>query len=147
MALQTKKVGNHWCKCCCLFKTISHSSCFFSLNPTPTRTPQKSLRICENLMGAFFESGWVWTHPNPPMTPPLRGWVALAMHTANNSFSARWRPIKMNLVDVTEGWLSTCTMPPPISTYAYPIFLYFCWITWLHGRDAPDVFIWRRSGR
>ena len=52
-----------------LFNTIWHSSCFFSLNPTPTL--QKSLRICENLMGAIFESGWVWTHPNPPVTSPL----------------------------------------------------------------------------
>ena len=39
--------------------------------PPTTPTPQKSLRIFENLMGAFFESGWVWTHPNPPVTPPL----------------------------------------------------------------------------
>ena len=45
---------------------------FISQPPLPP-TPQKSLRICENPMGAFFESGWVWTHPNPPVTPPLFG--------------------------------------------------------------------------
>ena len=26
-------------------------------------------------------------------------------------------------------------------------FASFLQITWLHGRDAPDVFIWRRNGR
>ena len=40
--------------------------------------PKKSLRICENLMVAFFESGWVWTNLNPPVTPPLVWRVGLS---------------------------------------------------------------------
>ena len=58
-----------------LFNIISHSSCFFFLNPTPPN-PQKSLRICENLMGAFFEVGGfepTQTHPWPRHCTP--SWI------------------------------------------------------------------------
>ena len=45
-----------------------------------------------------------------------------------------------------------CTFRPTYSQWtplfhAYPTSLHSGRITWLHGRDAPDVFIWRRNGR
>ena len=41
----------------------------FLSQPDPPPTPQKSLRICENLMSAFFEK-WVGLNPPKPTRDP-----------------------------------------------------------------------------
>ena len=57
------------CRCCCLFNTIWHSSCFFSLNPDPpTPTPQKVFGFAKISWVPFFKVGRfepTQTHPWP----------------------------------------------------------------------------------
>ena len=56
-----------------------------------------------------------------------------------------WFMHRLTINNVSSDLTYALTMDSPLF-HAYPTSLHSGRITWLHGRDAPDVFIWRWNG-